>query len=89
MNSVSSKFSAFDYLRMAETRLDECRRYHPESSEVQRYQFAVEDLKSKMTDLEIADYDSQKNASLNALESDAARAAAMKQMNENRDKPSI
>jgi hypothetical protein len=82
-------FSAFDKLRIAESRLDSTIRYFPESSEIARQKFIVADLQSNMTSAELVEYDTQKNAVATAEELKKQRAADIKRMNENRDSQSI
>ena len=82
-------FSAFDKLRIAESRLESVTRYAPTSSEVQRFQSIIADLQSNMTSAELVEYDTQKNAVATAEELKKQRAADIKRMNENRDSQSI
>ena len=89
MINVSPTLSKFDFLRMAESRLKAVLMYNSESSEIQRLEFVVDDLKSKLTKTELDEYNVRKNAVATAAEVEASRVAMLKAMNENRDKPSI
>lgn len=89
MKNVSDTFTKFDYLRTAESRAWVVSLDYPESSENQRLEFVIHDLKSKMTDEELAQYDIMKNSVKTAAEIEANRIATIKRMNENVDKPSI
>jgi ribosomal protein L12E/L44/L45/RPP1/RPP2 len=82
-------FSAFDKLRLAETRLESVTRYAPTSSEVQRFQSIIADLQSSMSKDSLIEYAVQKNAVATAEELKKQRAADIKRMNENRDSQSI
>ena len=86
---TAETFSAFDKLRISESRLDSTIRYFPESSEIARQKFIIADLQSKMTNAELVEYDTQKNAVATAEELKKQRAADIKRMNENRDRESI
>ena len=86
---TAETFSAFDKLRISESRLDSTIRYFPESSEIARQKFIIADLQSKMTNAELVEYDTQKNAVATAEELKKQRAADIKRMNENRDSQSI
>ena len=86
---TAETFSAFDKLRISESRLDSTIRYFPESSEIARQKFIIADLQSNMTSAELVQYDTQKNAVATAEELKKQRAADIKRMNENRDSQSI
>jgi hypothetical protein len=89
MINISTPYSKFDNLRLAESRLVSLKMYSPESSETKRYNFIVEDLQSKLTATELSEYYDNKNLVLTAADREKERIAMIKQMNENRDKPSI
>lgn len=89
MINISTPYSKFDNLRLAESRLVSLKMYSPESSETKRYKFIVEDLQSKLTATELSEYYESKNLVLTAADREKERIAMIKQMNENRDKPSI
>jgi uncharacterized protein (DUF2147 family) len=78
-----------DYLRITESKLKSLVIHSPESSEVQRMEFVINDIKSKLTIVEQDEYNARKNAITSAAEIEAVRTAMIKAMNENRDKPSI
>jgi len=86
---TAETFSAFDKLRLAETRLESVTRYAPTSSEVQRFQSIIADLQSSMSRDALIEYDTIKNAVATAEELKKQRAADIKRMNENRDRESI
>jgi hypothetical protein len=86
---TAETFSAFDKLRLAETRLESVTRYAPTSSEVQRFQSIIADLQSSMSKDALIEYDTIKNAVATAEELKKQRAADIKRMNENRDRESI
>jgi hypothetical protein len=89
MINISTPYSKFDNLRLAESRLVSLKMYSPESSETKRYDFIVKDLQSKLTATELSEYYESKNLVLTAADREKERIAMIKQMNENRDKPSI
>ena len=89
MINISTPYTKFDNLRLAESRLVSLKMYSPESSETKRYNFIVEDLQSKLTATELSEYYESKNLVLTATDREKERIAMIKQMNENRDKPSI
>lgn len=89
MNNISPVMSTLDYLRITEPKLVSLRIHQPESSEVPRLEFIIRDLKSKMTIVEMDEYNAHKTAVASAADIEAARTAMIKAMNENRDKPSI
>jgi len=89
MINISTPYSKFDNLRLAESRLVSLKMYSPESSETKRYDFIVKDLQSKLTATELSEYYESKNLVLTAVDREKERIAMIKQMNENRDKPSI
>jgi hypothetical protein len=89
MDNISPIMSTLDYLRITEPKLVSIRIHQPESSEVQRLEFIIQDLKSKMTIVEMDEYNARKNAVASAADIEAARTAMIKAMDENRDKPSI
>jgi hypothetical protein len=89
MKNVSDTLTKFDYLRLAESRAWVVALDYPESSENRRLEFVIHDLKSKMTDEELAEYDLIKNSVKTAAEIEANRLATIKRMNENVDRPSI
>ncbi len=89
MKNVSDTLTKFDYLRLAESRAWVTAIDYPESSENRRLDFVIHDLKSKMTDEELAQYDLIKNNVKTAAEIEANRIATIKRMNENVDRPSI
>jgi hypothetical protein len=89
MIAVSTPFSKFDNLRLAESRLASLKMYSPESSETKRYDFIVGDVQSKLTATELSEYYNNKNLVLTASDREKERIAMIKQMNENRDKQSI
>jgi hypothetical protein len=86
---IAETFTKFDSLRLAETRLESVARYAPTSSEVLRFQSIIADLQSKMSNAELVEYDTIKNAVATAEELKKQRAADIKRMNENRDSQSI
>jgi hypothetical protein len=89
MKNTSDTLTKFDYLRLAESRAWVVALDYPESSENQRLEFVIKDLKSKMTNEELAEYDLIKNSVKTAAEIEASRLATIKRMNENVDRPSI
>ena len=89
MINISTPYSKFDNLRLAESRLVSLKMYSPESSETKRYDFIVKDLQSKLTATELSEYYDRKNLVLTAADREKERIAMIKAMNENRDKPSI
>ena len=89
MKNVSDTLTKFDYLRLAESRAWVVALDYPESSENRRLEFVIHDLKSKMTDEELTEYDVIKNSVKTAAEIEANRLATIKRMNENVDRPSI
>ena len=89
MINMSPTLSNLDYLRIVESKLSSLIIHHPESSEVQRMEFILKDLNSKLTTVELNEHNARKNAIATAAEIEAERNAMIKAMNENRDKPSI
>jgi regulatory protein YycH of two-component signal transduction system YycFG len=90
MMNVSPEMSQSDWLKLAESRLDNMKIYNTSNtSEIFRLENAVNDIQSKMTETELSQYNASKNVVLTAKEIEANRLAMVKAMNENRDKPSI
>jgi hypothetical protein len=48
MKTSAPNMTVSDWLRIAEMRLNAVRNYHPESAEIQRLTFVVNDLRSKL-----------------------------------------
>lgn len=89
MSNISAAYNKFEQLRISESRLNNVMMYNPGSAEIARQKFIIADLQSKMTSAELVEYDVQKNAVANAVETEKVRSAEIKRMNENRDKTSI
>lgn len=78
-----------DYLRQAAGRLSSLQLNNPDSTEFTRFQdVIIPDLMSKLTTAERIEYD-QLTAGKTAEQIKKESAEAIRQMNENKDKPSI
>ena len=89
MKTVSSTLTNSDYLHIAESRAWIVGLDYPESNENARLEFIINNLKSKMTEQELLEYNAVKNSVKTAAEIEAIRLATIKRMNENVDRPSI
>lgn len=76
-------------LAHVDLRLNSLRIHNPESSEYARFKAIREDLLSRLTEAELAEYNARTGRKKTAAEIAAEQAALVKQMNENKDKPSI
>ena len=86
MQTVSPVMTQGDWLKLAQSRLDTVIRYDGDNqAEINRLTAVVADIRSKMSDDELAIYNARQDSKLSPEELEKI----IKAMNENRDKPSI
>lgn len=79
----------FTNLKLAETRYHDAARYHPNSSETVRRKMVFDDMHSKLTVEEAAEYEAFTKPVLNIHEQRALLEEELRLMEQNRDSESI